>query len=144
MIGDVLYTIRELKPAEHRLVEEQIKASKQRIVWQQFFDGFPTYRHYGVDLGDGSIVHFRGDLNFIQVDAWIQQTGIREFAKANKVYKAKEVRACFTPEEVAERALSMLGSDFGGYHFLSNNCEHFATWCACNRRISQQVLFREI
>ena len=48
--GDVIYTVREMKPSEHRLVAEQIKASHLRIIWQQFFDGFPTYRHYGVGI----------------------------------------------------------------------------------------------
>ena len=83
--GDVIYTVREMKPSEHRLVAEQIKASHLRIIWQH------TY----------------------------------------------------PPDEVANRALSMVGCDFGGYNFLSNNCEHFANWCACGRRISQQVMFRE-
>ena len=143
MTGDVLYTIREVKPPEHRLIEEQIKAAKQRIIWQQFYDGFPTYRHYGVDMGDGTIVHFRGNLRFIQADAWIQRTSVREFSQCDKVYIAKEVCYCFPPDEVVCRALSMVGTDFGGYNFLSNNCEHFATWCACGRRISQQVMFRQ-
>ena len=141
--GDVIYTIREMKPAEHRLVAEQIKASHLRIIWQQFFDGFPSYRHYGVDLGDGTAVHFRGTLHYIQADASIQRTSIQEFGKCDKIIIARAVRYTFPRHEVADRALSMVGSDFGGYNFLSNNCEHFANWCACGRRISQQVMLRE-
>ena len=141
--GDVIYTVSEMKPSEHRLVAEQIKASHLRIIWQQFFDGFPTYRHYGVDIGDGTAVHFRGTLHYIQADASIQRTSIQEFGKCDKIIIARDVRYTYPPDEVANRALSMVGCDFGGYNFLSNNCEHFANWCACGRRISQQVMFRE-
>ena len=133
--GDVIYTVREMKPSEHRLVAEQIKASHLRIIWQQFF--------YGVDIGDGTAVHFRGTLHYIQADASIQRTSIQEFGKCDKIIIARDVRYTHPPDEVANRALSMVGCDFGGYNFLSNNCEHFANWCACGRRISQQVMFRE-
>ncbi len=141
--GNVIYTIREIKPAEHRLIAEQIKSSGMRIIWQQFFDGFPTYRHYGIDIGDGTAVHFRGTLNFIQADASIQRTSIRDFGMSDKIIIARDVHPTYSPDEIVARALSKVGTDFGGYHFLSNNCEHFANWCATGRRISQQVMFRE-
>lgn len=141
--GNVIYVVREMKPAEHRLVAEQIKAGKHRIIWQQFFDGFPTYRHYGIDMGDGTAVHFRGSLHYIQADASIQRTTIQEFGKCDRIVIARDVRCTFPPDEIVCRAESMVGTDFGGYNFLSNNCEHFANWCACGRRISQQVMFRK-
>ncbi|WP_329603983.1 lecithin retinol acyltransferase family protein [Clostridium hydrogenum] len=31
----------------------------------------------------------------------------------------------YTPKEIIKRAESKLGSDFGGYNLISNNCEHF-------------------
>ena len=141
--GNVIYVVRQMKPAEHRLVAEQIKASKMRIIWQQFCDGFPSYRHYGIDMGDGTVIHFRGSLHYIQADASIQRTSIQAFGKCDRIVIAKDVRYTYPLEEVAQRAMSMVGTDFGGYHFLTNNCEHFASWCACGRRISQQVMFRE-
>lgn len=141
--GDVIYIIREMKPAEHRLVAEQIKASHMRIIWQQFADGFPSYRHYGVDIGDGTVVHFRGRRHYIQACASIQRTPIQAFGPCDKINIAREVCPTFPPDEIANRALSMVGTDFGGYNFLTNNCEHFANWCACGRRISQQVMFRK-
>lgn len=38
------------------------------------------------------------------------------------------------------RASSQLGSTFGGYNLLSNNCEHFAYWCVTGIRQSRQTL----
>lgn len=141
--GNVIYTVREIKPAEHRLIAEQIKSSGMRIIWQQFFDGFPTYRHYGIDIGDGTAVHFRGTLHFIQADASIQRTPMQSFGLCDKIVIARDVCPTFAPDEIVKRALSQVGCDFGGYHFLANNCEHFANWCATGRRISQQVMFRK-
>jgi hypothetical protein len=43
----------------------------------------------------------------------------------------------FSPDEIAQRALSQLGKD--GYSLLFNNCEHFAVWCATDVRESEQV-----
>ena len=37
------------------------------------------------------------------------------------------------------RALALVGYDFGGYNLLTNNCEHFANWCASGARFSNQV-----
>ena len=122
-----IYTIRNLCPAEQRLIRETMLELKQRIFLQQLQDGFPTFRHYGLDLGDGTVVHFRGKLEYIHANAWIQRTS----------------RFAFPPEEVAQRALSQVGCNFGGYNFLCNNCEHFVNWCACGRRISRQVMMRE-
>lgn len=46
-----IYTVRRLTPAEQRLVRETLLEGKQRIFLQQFEDGFPTFRHYGLDMG---------------------------------------------------------------------------------------------
>ena len=67
-----IYTIRNLCPAEQRLIRETMLELKQRIFLQQLQDGFPTFRHYGLDLGDGTVVHFRGKLEYIHANAWIQ------------------------------------------------------------------------
>ena len=36
----------------------------------------------------------------------------------------------------------MLGKNFGGYNFFTNNCEHFTTWRANGKYSSCQVIFR--
>ena len=69
--GYPVYVVRQIRANERHLVEEQLKEAKRRILWQQMYDGFFTYRHYGIALSDGSFVHFRGNINFIQIDACI-------------------------------------------------------------------------
>ena len=51
------------------------------------------------------------------------------------------------PEETLRRARSCYG--MRGYDFLTNNCDHFATWCKTGERWSIQVdeakkVFKEI
>lgn len=141
-----VYTVRVLTPTERKLVrdhwEEYKKRTKSRILIQQLEDGFPTFRHYGIDLGDGTIVHFRGKLHYIHANAWIQRTDYDGFAQGGQICYADDVRLAFSQDRIMDRALSQVGSDFGGYHFLCNNCEHFTNWCACGKRISRQVLMR--
>ena len=137
-----VYVIREIRANERHVIEQQLKNEKKRIIWQQFFDGFLSYRHYGIALDDGTFVHFRGNVQFIQIEASIKHTGIEEFACGEKVCRAVDILCAYPPEEIAQRALSQVGGNFGGYNFLSNNCEHFASWCANGKKISKQVLFR--
>ena len=142
MKGDVIYVVRLLTNKERELIRLYIKDAQKRIFWQQFEDGFPSYRHYGIDVGDGTVVHFRGDKFIIQPSAWIQRTSLAKFLDGGELKVQKDVNYKFTRNEVVRRALGKVGSNFGGYNFLSNNCEHFAYWCATGRRISYQVLLR--
>ncbi len=143
----VIYAVRHISPAEQKLVRETItewkQNSLQRIIPQQLEDGFPSFRHYGIDLCDGTVIHFSGKLRDIHNGAWIQHTSCAAFARGDLVCEACEVRFAFPPEIVAHRARCQVGGNFGGYNFLWNNCEHFVNWCACGRRISRQVLLRE-
>ena len=129
MRGQVVYVIHYLRSGE-------------RILWQQFTDGWLSFRHYGVALDDGTVVHFCGDKECIQNEARIKRTSREEFCQGSCLHIAKEVCYRFSPELVAERALAQVGSNFGGYHVLLNNCEHFANWCACGKKISRQVMRR--
>lgn len=137
-----IYTVRTLQPAERQLIRENLQELKQRIFVQQLQDGFPTFRHYGIALDDGTVIHFRGKLQYIHAKAWVQRTSCAAFCQGGHIYPAYDVPFAFPPEEVARRALRQVGSNFGGYHFLCNNCEHFVNWCANGRRISRQVMMR--
>lgn len=50
----------------------------------------------------------------------------------------KERYQKYPPEEVIERARSAL-NDSKPYDLISNNCEHFAVWCATGLHESEQV-----
>ena len=141
-----IYTVRMLAAPEQKMVREQWLdyklRTKERIFLQQLEDGFPSFRHYGLDLCDGTVVHFRGRLHYIHAEAWIQRTGYDAFARDGEICIADDVRFAFPDHIVRKRALSQVGGNFGGYHFLQNNCEHFVNWCTCGRRISRQVMMR--
>lgn len=81
-------------------------------------------------------------MHYVHANAWIQRTGYEEFARNGEISIARDVEMRFPQEIIVRRALSQVGGNFGGYHFLSNNCEHFANWCTCGKRISRQVMMR--
>ncbi|MBR4869062.1 MAG: lecithin retinol acyltransferase family protein [Clostridia bacterium] len=114
----------------------------QRIFWQQGADGLFSYRHYGILLGDDSVVHFTGQLFSVDRAACIRRTDMEFFCAGGNLQRADDVRCVFAPSQIAVRALCQVGTDFGGYHFLRNNCEHFTNWCANGHKLSKQVLFR--
>ncbi|HOY66158.1 MAG TPA: lecithin retinol acyltransferase family protein [Candidatus Ozemobacteraceae bacterium] len=109
------------------------------------------YRHYGVYAGRGQVIHFTGDTPSA---ARIRLTSLTEFEKGtfldgiatggSGIHADERVEFPEGKAAAVRRARSLLGTDFGGYHLLRNNCEHFATWCACRRKISRQFLDKGI
>lgn len=100
--------------------------------------------HYGVVVGDDDIVHF--NLNASEADIRIIRTNMRKFIGSGESIQKCEMsslHACYSPNEIANRALSKVGSDFGGYDLFTNNCEHFANWCASGECYSNQILTDE-
>lgn len=91
-----------------------------------------VYEHHGIDCGDGTVIHYyKGD------EAVISRTSYESFAKGSPVYTKKQP-VSFIPDVVIQRAESRLGER--QYNLLSNNCEHFATWCKTGRNDSQQLV----
>ena len=99
-----------------------------RNLWN--FDGL--YKHYGIDCGDGTVIHYRKPSEIIE------RTSIATFSRGNPVYvKQYSEGFCFLPETVVARAESRLGEN--KYNFLFNNCEHFAYWCKTGISDSPQI-----
>jgi Lecithin retinol acyltransferase len=65
------------------------------------------YQHHGIDCGDGSVIHYYKPPG----DAVVTRTSYEIFARENPVY-TKQVNPSYVPDIV-----------------LTNNCEHFASWC---------------
>lgn len=99
-----------------------------------------AYQHYGVYVGDNEVVHFNTDKDG---KSRIIKTSLIRFALCSKVNKCYVTEYTYDLELVACRAESKLGSNFGGYDFITNNCEHFTSWCACGERISIQAFIYE-
>lgn len=47
---------------------------------------------------------------------------------------------CYSPEETISRAKKIMASkEYGHYHMVENNCEHFAFFCKTGRKLSTQT-----
>lgn len=93
------------------------------------------YTHHGIDCGDGTVIHFTGEPGK-KSDASIARSMISEFA-LDSIVRMREYSQKDDPQVVIGRAESKLGSK--DYNLVTNNCEHFATWCCTGRTASQQV-----
>ncbi len=93
------------------------------------------YWHHGIDCGDGTVIHYTGDL-FHRKDASVRRTSREEFAKGARILKVRYA-GCSDPDTVMQRAESRL--DETDYDFFHNNCEHFARWCKTGDPRSKQV-----
>jgi hypothetical protein len=104
----------------------------QIYVWRELANVSGIYQHHGIDIGDGSVIHYRKPSEIIE------QTSFDTFSKGNKVYVRQYPDGfSFIPEVVVKRSFSRLGEN--KYNLLFNNCEHFASWCKIGISESQQV-----
>jgi len=94
------------------------------------------YWHHGIDCGDGTVIHYSGELFDNKRNASVQRTPMGEFARGGRVETVVHDELD-TPDCVMMRAESRLGDS--GYRILLNNCEHFARWCKTGRHESRQV-----
>lgn len=92
------------------------------------------YSHHGIDVGDGTVIHYTGEVGQ-KTNAAVQQTSLVTFAAGGVV----EIVEYADPpsDSVLDRARSRLGED--RYHLVLNNCEHFARWCRTGSHQSDQV-----
>ena len=89
-----------------------------------------VYQHWGVHVGDGIVVHYTGQGSSVckqMSSACIEQSELdKEDLKNIRVWRTHA-----DPEDqrrVVERAKSRI--EERSYNIASNNCEHFAKWCA--------------
>jgi hypothetical protein len=93
------------------------------------------YTHHGIDCGDGTVIHFTGEPGK-KSDAAVARTSMADFA-LDSIVHVREYSRKDGPDSVVGRAESKLGSK--EYNLVTNNCEHFATWCCTGKTASQQV-----
>ncbi len=94
------------------------------------FLGLVPYRHYGIELPDGTMCE--------NSPAGVRLVGYADFARGRPTQVANPGAS---PDERAlavQRALSRVGER--RYSLAGNNCEHFANWCATGIAVSQQVI----
>ena len=100
------------------------------------------YKHYGVYIGHGQVIHFAGPKSH-ETDpalADVVQTSVKDFLKEDFLcVQDDKGKRPFPVDEIIQRAKSRLGKCKGTYNLVSNNCEHFANWCRYGSNESQQV-----
>ena len=99
------------------------------------------YKHYGVYVGNDTVVHFSGGEGFelSAKRACIRKTSLENFRKNDEIQI--ETRCCesYSRKETVMRALCAVGTEKGKYALPWNNCEHFANWCRYGEKRSSQV-----
>lgn len=94
------------------------------------------YVHHGIYVGTGHVVHYMG-LSAGWRSGPVEEVTLEQFASGHAVTIRSEAAAAFAPAAIAHRAKSRLGEN--RYGLLSNNCEHFSTWCVHGVARSAQV-----
>ena len=101
-------------------------------VYRNFGQLDGVYKHYGIDCGDGTVIHYRKPSEIVE------QTSLATFSRGNPTYIAECSKGfAYVPAVVVARAKSRLGEN--NYNLLSNNCEHFACWCKTGISDSKQI-----
>jgi hypothetical protein len=96
------------------------------------------YRHFGVDIGDGTVVHLATIPSSVpsnQRRMQVQRVPLEKFSEGKPV-RIEQVSNPHPPEEVVARALTLLGRS--DYHIVVGNCEHLARECKSGHRVSHQ------
>ncbi|WP_081070058.1 efflux transporter outer membrane subunit [Burkholderia cepacia] len=94
------------------------------------------YSHHGIYVGDGLVIHY-GGFDRSARRCPVECIPLHRFAENRSVRVQAEQDAAYTGTTVVERARSRLGED--RYQLLTNNCEHFCTWCVRGVGHSEQV-----
>ncbi|MEM5429653.1 lecithin retinol acyltransferase family protein [Cupriavidus oxalaticus] len=94
------------------------------------------YVHHGIYAGAGQVIHY-GGFDRSAKRRPVETIPLRGFAAGKGFRVQADPDALYLGTEVVERARSRLGED--RYQFLTNNCEHFCTWCVSGVGRSEQV-----
>lgn len=115
--------VRDLRPGDHVAVRRA------------------GYTHHGVCAGGDRVIHF-SDENGIanKLSAKVIETPLDGFLQGGGLLRAFHRRTS-PPAVVIQRAEAVMRGDrrWRPYSLVSNNCEHFATYCVTGRKFSLQV-----
>ena len=96
------------------------------------------YTHHGILVDESEVIHFNGKIGRKEV----KQTSLQDFLGNSDKFHVREHDDSLhqhTEHEIIARARDQVGSSSWEYDLLSNNCEHFATWCVTGDGFSYQV-----
>lgn len=99
------------------------------------------YFHHGVYLGAAGVAHFSDEEGLpAKASARVKETSLDDFLRGGTLLRRRHRRE-LPPEVAVARALAIARGEllWAPYHLVSNNCEHFATFCVAERARSAQV-----
>jgi hypothetical protein len=94
------------------------------------------YSHHGIYVGAGRVIHYAGLCGSLHRGP-VEEISIERFAAGHDVWVRANPLARYVGPEAVRRARSRLGEN--RYRLLTNNCEHFCTWCLYGESHSEQV-----
>lgn len=94
------------------------------------------YTHHGIYAGHGKVIHY-GGFHSSTTRCPVEYVALHRFAQGRGISVRAEPAAAYSGAQIVERATSRLGED--RYRLLTNNCEHFCTWCVSGKGRSDQV-----
>jgi Lecithin retinol acyltransferase len=125
------------KPARYRQVEHPGAAGEPDLpsgCW--LVTPRRGYTHHGIYVGDGRVVHYAG-LSRSWRRGPIELVSLEEFRGRRGLWAKPTPGARYIGRPAVRRALSRLGEN--RYRILTNNCEHFCTWCLDGESRSAQI-----
>jgi hypothetical protein len=94
------------------------------------------YEHHGVYVGRGKVIHYAGFAKSRHC-ALVEEVPLEQFAAGHAVVVRPHSFPKYSGVETVLRARSRLGEN--RYRLLTNNCEHFCTWCLLGESRSEQI-----
>jgi hypothetical protein len=94
------------------------------------------YSHHGIYVGNGRVVHYAGLCESLHRGP-IEEVTLERFADGHAIRVEPHPHARYAGRDAVLRARSRLGE--ARYRLLTNNCEHFCTWCVDGKGRSAQV-----
>jgi len=100
-----------------------------------------SFTHFGIEVEDNMVIHYVIPSIRRNKECAIELITMEGFLKDGTKEIVQNIQYAFPREEIVQRAYSKLGDSNGRYNILTNNCEHFALWCATDTKISYQSKF---
>ena len=94
------------------------------------------FTHHGIYVGQGRVVHYSGLSRALRCGP-VEVVSLAQFCGGRPLRARATPSACYRGRQAVQRALSRVGEN--RYHVITNNCEHFCTWCVDGQSRSSQV-----
>jgi len=99
--------------------------------------GRGLYTHHGIDLGDGTVVHYSGLADGLRAGP-VERVTCDGFCRGEVPRVRRHPKAKWSADVAAQRAQERVGES--SYHLVWRNCESFCQWAHTGQEWSLQVL----